>query len=166
MSIDLPPNAPRTSAEAFAYIGNLPDRVTIDDLKILALVEAIGKELYDDLASRTSDAAVAELLRANGREELVHAHRVSEAIEILTGTAFPIPPIGKNPIYTPLDPMPVTRESLIKLADAEFGGRDLYAGVAASFEAEAAKELFAKNGEEERGHGERLLRAADLLPAG
>ncbi|RYD84503.1 MAG: hypothetical protein EOP61_40030, partial [Sphingomonadales bacterium] len=47
-----PANMPTTTSEAFARIGALKDGgATIDDLKVLALVESIGKALYDDLAA-------------------------------------------------------------------------------------------------------------------
>jgi len=161
----LPRNAPKTTGEAFAYVGRLGKGATIDDLKILALTEAVGKELYDDLASRTELPEVRDILLGNGREELKHAHRVSEAIEILTGEPFPIPPIDENPVFTPLDPMPVTRASLTKLAEGEFGGKALYEGIASSFDDRRAVALLRLNREEEAGHGERLLEAVKLLPA-
>lgn len=163
MMIELPANAPRTSLEAFEYVGAMGANATVDDLKILALTEAIGLELYTNMAEGTDNLAVRELLLENGQEELRHAHRVSEAIEILTGEAFPIPSIDNNPIYTPLPVMPLTREALQKLADAEFAGETLYSGVASAFEDERAKALFLQNGKEEAEHGHRLARAAELL---
>jgi rubrerythrin len=163
MTIELPENAPKTSQEAFAYVGAMGPNVTIDDLKILALTEALGLELYAKLAQGTENMAVRDLLLENGREELLHAERVSQAIEILTGQPFPIPPIDENPIYTPLPVAPLTREALQKLADAEYAGENLYAGVASSFDDAQAKALFLQNGKEEAGHGRRLAQAAELL---
>lgn len=163
MTIQLPENAPRNTREAFAYIDKLKNGATIDDLKILALVEAIGLELYEDLATRTSNPEVQRLLRENGREEMVHAQRLSQAIELLTGTPFPIPPLADNPLYTPLDPMLVTPETLAGLAEAEFAGDDLYAGVARNFDNPAVLALFRQSGKEELEHGKRLQQAAALL---
>jgi len=163
LTIDLPANAPKTTQEAFEYVGSMGPNVTIDDLKILALTEALGMELYANLAAGTDNAAVQDLLLENGKEELLHARRVGKAIEILTGKRFPIPAIEDNPIYTPLPEMPLTREALQKLADAEFAGESLYAGVAASFDDEQAKALFLQNGKEESDHGHRLAKAAELL---
>lgn len=163
MALDLPANTPKTTQEAFEYVGSIGPNVTIDDLKILALTEALGMELYAGLASGTDNSAVRDLLLENGKEELLHARRVSEAIEILTGTPFPIPAIEDNPIYTPLPDMPLTREALQKLADAEFAGENMYDGIAASFDDERAKALFLQNGKEEGGHGQRLAQAAELL---
>ncbi len=162
MSITLGPNAPKTSIEAFAHINGLGAGTTVDDLKILALAEAIGKELYRCMAEGAPNEAVKELLLANGREELAHAHRVGKAIEILTGEPFPIPPIEENPVYTPLPMMPVTKQALERLAEGEFAGDQMYDRIAACFDNPEAIALFRLNGKEESEHGERLQRAAAL----
>ncbi len=157
---------PKTTGEAFARIGTFKDGgVTVDDLKVLALAEAIGKALYDDLASRAPNAEVKAALEQNGMEELKHGLRLSEAIEILTGEPFPIPPLEEIPFYTPLDPMPVTREALRSLAQGEFGGKELYNGVASSFTDPRALAIFKLNGDEEADHGHRILAIIDQLPA-
>lgn len=156
---------PTTTGEAFARIGAFKDGgVTIDDLKLLALAEAIGKALYDDMATRAPNAEVKALLERHGDEELRHGHRLSEAIEILTGEPFPIPPVEQIPFYTPLDPLPVTREALRGLAQGEFGGKELYNGVASSFTDPQAIALFNLNGDEEAEHGRAILAILDQLP--
>ena len=156
---------PKTTGEAFARIGAFKDGgVTIDDLKLLALAEAIGKALYDDLAARAPNAEVKALLERNGLEELKHGQRLSEAIEILTGEPFPIPPVEQIPFYTPLDPMPVTRASVRNLAEGEFSGRALYDGVVSSFTDPRAIAIFNLNGDEEADHGRRLMGILELLP--
>jgi rubrerythrin len=156
---------PKTTGEAFARIGAFKDGgVTIDDLKLLALVEAIGKALYDDLATRAPNAEVKALLEQHGREELRHGERLSEVIEHLTGEPFPIPPLDQIPFYTPLDPMPVTRESLNGLAQGEFSGKELYNGVASSFTDPKALAVFTLNGDEEAEHGRNILAIIDQLP--
>jgi rubrerythrin len=165
MSYQLPAGAPKTTGEAFAYIGRLKDGATVEDLPILALAEALGKALYDDLASRADHPEVKKLLLENGREELAHAHRVSKAFTVLTGEHFAIPPIEDNPLYTALDPMPITKAALTALAEGEFGGEALYAGIAASFDNPEALALFRLNGKEELDHGARLMKAVALLPA-
>jgi rubrerythrin len=156
---------PKTTGEAFARIGAFRNGgVTIDDLKLLALAEAIGKALYDDLATRAPNAEVRAVLERHGREELRHGHRLSEAIEILTGEPFPIPPVEEIPFYTPLAPMPVTRESMKGLAEGEFSGKELYNGVASSFTDPTAIAIFNLNGDEEAEHGRRILSILELLP--
>lgn len=164
MDLPLPANAPKTTGEAFAFIQEMRKGCTVDDLAILALGEGMGQALYDDLADRAGNPEVARLLRENGVEELRHAHRVSKVIELLTGRPFPIPPIEQNPIYTGLPPMPVTKENLLKLAEGEFAGEDLYDDIAANFDNAEAIALFKLNGKEELEHGARLAKAAALLP--
>lgn len=163
MNLDLPANAPKTTSEAFAWLGKLMNGATVDDLKILALVEAIGLRLYEEIAERAPHPEVKKLLLANGREELAHAHRVSKAIEILTGKPFPIPAIDQNPLYTGISPMPVTKAAFEGLIKAEFSGNNLYDGVASSFDNPEVVALFKQNGKEETGHAQRLQQAIEFL---
>jgi len=102
-------------------------------------------------------------LLANGREELAHAHRVSKAIEILTGKPFPIPAIDQNPIYTGITPMPITKAAFAGLVKAEISGGNLYDGVASSFDNPEVVALFKQNGQEEIGHGRRIQQAIEFL---
>lgn len=139
---------------------------TIDDLKVMVLVEAAGLQLYEDLAAVTENAEVAALLRRNGREEMAHAHRVSKAILAITGEEFLPPQPADNPyLGQVLHAMPVTAESLKQLAQGEFGGDQLYQNWAANIGNEAAADLFRQNGKEESDHGNRLYEAAALLAA-
>src|SRR4029077_19269951 len=130
MTWNLPENAPKSTGEAFAYLDKMRNGTTVDDLKILALAEVIGKVLYDELAERVDQPEIKELFRHNGREELAHAYRVGKAIEKLTGEPFPIPTLEEHPFYTPIDPMPLTREALQGLAEAERAGMEMYADIA------------------------------------
>lgn len=161
--MDLPANAPKTTGDAFAFIRKLVNGATVDDLKILALVEAVGEKLYEDIASRAEHPEVKKLLLANGREELAHAHRVSKAIEILSGKPFPIPEINDNPIFTGITPTPVNRAAFEGLVKAEFSGGDLYDGIAASFDNPEVIALLKQNGMEEIQHGQRIQKALELL---
>ncbi len=163
MPVDLPANAPKTTQEAFAYIGKLVNGATVDDLKILALVEAIGLKLYEEMASRAPHAEVKKLLLANGREELGHAHRVSKAIEILSGEPFPIPAIEDNPIFTGITPTPISRAAFEGLVRAENSGGGLYDGIAAGFDNAEVIALLKQNGREEVQHGQRLQQALQYL---
>ena len=163
MPIELPTNAPKTTNEAFAYIGKLAQGASVDDLKILALVEAVGLKLYEDIASRAGHPEVRKLLLANGREELAHAHRVSKAIEILSGKPFPIPAIEDNPMFTGISPMPITRAAFEGLVRGETSGGDLYDGIAASFDNAEVIALLKQNGKEEVQHGQRVQQALQYL---
>jgi rubrerythrin len=165
MTATLPVGAPQTLGAAFAHIGSVV-QPTVLDMKVMVLLEAAGQTLYDVTAQSTDNAEVQDLLRANGREEMAHAHRVSKAIHAMTGEEFLPPAAADNPYLA--GPLPGIAESaspedLEKLAQAEFGGDALYAGWAdATGNAEAAR-LFRLNGSEESRHGNRLLEAASIL---
>ena len=85
MSLDLPADAPKTTNEAFAFIGRMGGDAgtTVDDLKILALTEALGKELYARIAKSFDDPEALALFRLNGKEELAHGRRLMAAAELL-----------------------------------------------------------------------------------
>lgn len=163
MDMDLPANAPKTTREAFDYVGKLGRGATVDDLKILALVEAVGQKLYEEIASQAEHPEVKKLLMQNGREELGHAHRVSKAIEVLTGRSFPIPAIEDNPLFTGISPMPITKAAFGGLVKAEKSGGDLYDNIASGFDNAEVVALLKLNGREEVNHGERMQQAMQYL---
>ena len=163
MAVSLPADAPETLGAAFAHINSLT-APTVDELKIMVLLEAAGLELYRGLASGTDNAEVIALLDHNGREELAHAHRVAKAIEAISGEAFPPPPSIDNPyLVDALPAMPVTPDVLRGLAKGEFSGEQLYESWAANAGNAEAARLFRLNGKEEADHGNRLIEAAALL---
>lgn len=163
MLTQFPPGAPATLGEAFAHINALT-APTVDDLKIMVLLEAAGLELYRGMMPGTDNADVAALLEHNGREEMAHAHRVSKAIKAISGEDFAPPEAADNPyLAVPFPAMPVTAEGLRGLSQGEFSGEGLYERWAANCDNAEAARLFRLNGGEERDHGERLLKAAALL---
>lgn len=163
--VDLPAGAPATLGAAFAHIGQVT-APTVTDLKVMVLVEAAGQTLYESFAQATDNPAVRDLLLHNGREEMAHAHRVSKAIEAMTGESFLPPAAADNPYCAGSMPSaPMSPEGLRKTAEGEFGGDALYAGWASSLENEEAARLLRLNGAEETDHGNRLLEAALLLEA-
>jgi rubrerythrin len=163
MMVSIPAGSPQTLGEAFGHIYTI-EKPTIDDLKVMVLVEAAGLTLYEATAKGTDHQGVKDLLRYNGREEMAHAHRVSKAILAISGEDFPPPAAADNPYLTgPLPSTPLTPEGLAKTAEAEFGGDALYARWADAIGNEVAAALFRQNGKEESDHGNRLLQAAELL---
>jgi rubrerythrin len=161
----LPPGAPATLSEAFAYIGTVKTP-SMADLQVMVLVEAASKNLYEALADAVADEAAKTLLRTNGREELGHAHRVARAIGKLTGTDYPVPTPEENPyLAAPLPQYKVDKAMLASLAAVEFGGEDLYGAWATHLGNAEAGALLRENGREEIGHGKRLEQAAALLAA-
>lgn len=165
MTVTLPVGAPTHLSEAFAHINGVTSP-TLDDLKVMVLLEAAGLELYREVAASTDNAAVKALLDHNGREELAHAHRVSKAILAISGEEFLPPEPADNPyLATAFPAMSASVDALRGLAQGEFGGETLYASWAANTENQEASRLFLLNGKEEAEHGNRLLEAADLLSA-
>ena len=160
--IELSPKMPKTQSEAFAHIAAVK-APTIDDLKVMMLLEASAKGLYYDLADEAPNQAVADLLRKNGDEELKHAHRVRDAIEKLTGENVQVPSPEQNPYCEPPKPVTMTAEMLQGLAQTERDGETLYESWASSLNNEDAAALLRMNAKEERGHSERVQRAVERL---
>ena len=165
-TVALDPALPQTIREAFAHIGTV-SAPTIADFKVMVLVEAASETLYRRTAEGTDHAGVIELLHANGREEMLHARRVSDVIGLLGGGDFPAPAAPDNPYLAngsfPFSP--VTPDALRKLSVGEFDGEALYERWAATIDHPAAADLLRANGREEVDHGNRLLQAAALLEA-
>jgi rubrerythrin len=165
MTHSIPAGGPTTIGEAFNHI-NAVTSPTLDDLKLMVLLEAAGLEMYRGMASSTDNAEVAALLEHNGREEMAHAHRVAKAIKAISGEEFIPPQSADNPYLGGSIPsMPVTAEALRGLAVGELGGQELYERWAANCDNVEAARLFRLNGGEERDHGDRLIEAAALLAA-
>lgn len=162
--ITLPEGAPPTIREAFAHIGTVT-APSVLDLKVMVLVEAASQELYRSSAEGTDNAEVIELLHANAREEFLHGTRVASAIEAISGERFPAPEAAENP-YLAEGSFPIvelTPEALRNLAQLEFSGENLYDGWAATLSNPEAARLLRLNGKEETNHGNRLIRAAEIL---
>jgi rubrerythrin len=166
MALSLPAGAPATLNEAFGYIATI-NAPTLNDLKVVVLVESAGKTLYENIAKGVSDPRVKDLLHHNGREELVHAHRISKAILAISGEDY-LPPAPQDNPYLQGGPMPamdVNAALLTKLAASEFGGDAMYERWAAATDNAEAAALMRQNGKEESDHGNRLLEAAALMAA-
>ena len=159
----LPAGAPEGAGAAFAHI-NAVVSPTIDDLKLMVFLEASGLAAYEALAASAPNDAVRELLRANGREELAHAHRVAKVIKRLTGEDFPPPPAEANP-YVKASGRPLDRQLLESLVAAETKGADLYETWASHTADPEAAALLRQNGKEEILHGRRAEEAVALLTA-
>ncbi len=157
----LPASAPEKSGDAFAHI-NAVVSPTIDDLKMMVFLEASGLAGYYEIAESAPNDEIRQLLQANGREELAHAHRCSKVIKILSGEDFD-PPKDEDNRYVAPSGRTVDRELLDFLVMAETGGNMLYQTWADNIGNEAAAELLRQNGKEEIQHGDRARRAAELL---
>jgi rubrerythrin len=159
----LPASAPEKSGDAFAHI-NAVVSPTIDDLKLMVYLEASGLAAYYELAQTAPNAGIRDLLEANGREEMAHAHRVSKVIKLLSGEDFAPPAAEANPYVGPTG-RAVDRDLLEFLVVAETNGDALYRTWADNIGHAEAAELLRLNAKEEIRHGERARQAAALLPA-
>lgn len=81
----LPANAPANLYEAFTYIGTV-QKPSVDDLKLMILLEAAGKDMYDALAESAPDPESRQLLLESGRDEYLHAERLTEVVTLLTAS--------------------------------------------------------------------------------
>lgn len=160
----LPASAPKSVGEAFAHI-NAVTSPTIDDLKLMAYLEASGLEGYYGLAAGTENAEIKALLQANGREELAHAHRVAKVVTLLSGETF-VPAAADNPYFSTSSTVrPLERRVLEGLVAAETNGDALYETWAKAIGEGEAADLLRQNGREEIRHAERVSQALALLDA-
>ncbi len=157
-----PQNMPLDFATALEYIMGVT-APSVDDLKLMAYVEAGGEAFYQGVANGAPNAEIAELLNKNGREERAHAHRCKRVIEKLSGESFEVPVPAENPYYVVPEGMTVDAEMLNGLIEAEIGGDALYQGWAATMDDSECADLLAQNGKEEIHHSERCREALGLL---
>jgi rubrerythrin len=159
----LPAGAPQTAGEAFAHI-NAVTAPTIDDLKLMVFLEASGLTAYYEIAETATDPEIRQLLEANGREEMAHAHRVAKVIKLLSGEDFE-PPAAEDNRYAVPSGRKVDRDLLDFLVTAENNGCALYETWADHIGHPEAAALLRQNGKEEIRHGERARQASALLAA-
>jgi len=162
--IELSENMPKNAGEAGNYIFTV-SQPTLDDLKVMVMLEAAGQGFYAALAEAAPNVEVRALLEKSGREEMGHAHRVARVIRHVFGEEFAVPAPEENPYYMKPAGLAVTPELLDSITQGENAGEALYAGWADYLgDAEAARQLR-QNGAEERGHGERAQLAKTMLRA-
>ena len=162
--IELSATMPKNATEASTYIFTVT-KPTLDDFKVLVLLEAAGQGFYRALADAAPSDAIKSLLGKSGAEELGHAHRVSRVIRLLFGEEFAPPEPADNPYYMMPQGLVLSKEMLDGITQGEIGGEALYEGWASSIGNEEAARLLRQNGKEERGHGDRAQEAKRLLDA-
>ena len=162
MASNLPETIPADFMAALAHLG-AKDKLSVDDMKLMVLLETAGDPLYQKLASLAPDGEATELLLKNGREETAHAHRLKRAIEISTGEAYELPSLDENPYAEPPPFVELTPELLGGFVAGEKNGDAGYQKWADNEANPEIAELFRLNGREETRHGERVARVAELL---
>ena len=161
--IELSDGMPKNASEAGAYIFTVT-QPTLDDLKVMVMLEASGQGFYAALAEAAPNEEIRALLAKNGQEEMGHAHRVARVIKQLFGEDFAVPGPDENPYYMKPAGLVVSKEMLDGITQGEIGGEALYEGWATFLGDEEAARQLRQNGKEERGHGERAQQAKALLP--
>lgn len=160
----LPDTLPPDFFAAITHLESL-ERLDLDSLKLMVLLETAGEPLYESLAALAPDEETRALMRANGREEVAHATRLAKAIEILSGEPFEIPPLSENPYAEPPPFGALTPDLLQQVQEGERQGDRSYRRYAKAEPNEEVAALLRQNGEEEARHAKRVARVAELLSA-
>lgn len=158
----LPKEMPPDMLSAIAAL-NETERLGVEEMKLLILVELAGEPLYATLAAALPNEEAAELLRRNGREETAHAHRLKKAIEIVTGGPFELPPMSENPYAAIPDLGQPGLDLLEGIRQGELSGDASYQRYASIESNPEVAELLRQNGREEARHSERVARAIEIL---
>lgn len=158
----IPSGYPGDQIEAFALLATR-DKLSVDDMKILALLEAAGESFYFAAAAAVDKDEAKDLLSRNGQEERGHAHRLLKAIELLGGT-FSLPADADNPYVQPMDLEGIINTDLLSIIEKTEQEGDLQYQVWADAESNAqVAKILRQNGIEETRHGERVAQVAALL---
>ncbi len=157
---------PGYPADFFGAIEILKTRkkLSIDDVKALALVETAGEVFYLNVAKGLSNPTARALLTKSGNEERGHAHRLLKAIKLLGDDDFVLPANDQNPfVASVVGEFPVNVEFLAMLEMGEKDGDLMYQRWAdAESNPEVAK-IYRQNGSEETLHSERATQVKQLL---
>ncbi|HTJ64931.1 MAG TPA: ferritin family protein [Alphaproteobacteria bacterium] len=160
--VELTENMPKDATAAGAYIFTVT-KPTLDDLKVMVMLEAAGQGFYASLCDAAPNDAVRALLAKNGQEEMGHAHRVARVIKQVFGEDFAIPAPDENPYFMKIPGLACDAEMLNGITQGEIAGEALYDSWATALGDEEAARQLRQNGKEERGHGDRAQQAIALL---
>ncbi len=158
----LPAHLPQSVDGAAALINGVTTP-TSDDLKVMVCLEAAGQGFYAAFAEAAPNDEVRAVMMKNGQEELGHAHRVARTLKLVYDEDFPVPEPSDNPYWAKPEGITLSAEMLHGIAATELAGDMLYETWASNLDHEEAGRLFRLNGREEKGHGERMQKAAALL---
>ncbi len=163
--VTLPNGFPSDLLGAFKVLKTRP-KLAVEELRVLAMIEAAGEEFYLRIAKGVRDREAKELLTQNGREERGHAHRLIKAIAAESGETFVLPEPEDNPFIASMPAeYPATAEFLKMLETGEQDGDRQYQAWADGASNPAVAKILRQNGREESRHGERDARAVRLIAA-
>ncbi len=161
----LPPDYPSDISGAFGILKTRKS-LSLDDMRVLAVIEAAGEEFYLRIARGVRNPQAAALLIQNGREERGHAHRLLKAIVAAGGEPFELPPASENPFIAGLPAeFPATPEFIASLEKGEKDGDRIYQTWADAAANDEVAQVLRQNGREETRHGERDAQVIRLLAA-
>lgn len=158
----IPSGYPNDQIDAFSLLATRA-KLSVDDMKILALLEAAGESFYLAAAAAVDNEEAKDLLTRNGQEERGHAHRLLKAIA-LSGAQFELPADADNPYIQPMDLDGVINADLLNIIEQSEKDGDLQYQVWADAESsDAVAKILRQNGAEETRHGERVAQVVALL---
>ena len=161
----LPERMPASYGEALARLARA-ERLDVDDMKLMVLLETAGEPLYAKLAAGVGPAEAKALLLQNGREETAHAHRLKRAIEKRTGAPYALPSLAENPYGEP-PPLPAVDVALLAGVQAgEVAGDLMYQRYAEHESDPEIAEWLRQNGREELRHRDRVGQVIEILKRG
>ena len=158
----LPNDVPADFGAALARLSRV-ERLDVDDMKLMILLETAGEPLYAKLAAGVEPAEAKALLLQNGREETAHAHRLKRAIEKRTGAPYALPTLAENP-YSEPPPFPSVNAALLAgVQEGETAGDLMYQRYADHETDPEIAEWLRQNGREELRHLERVGQVIEIL---
>lgn len=159
----LPAGYPTEAFAAFDFL-KTRQRLSVEDLQVLAMIECYGEEFYQILARGVTDEDARALLRRNAAEERGHAHRCLKAITLLGGAPFELPANEENP-FMALAPaeLPLNAELIGLLEKGEIDGDLAYQHWADAEPLAEVATLYRLNGKEEIRHCERVGQVKERL---
>ena len=161
----LPEGYPTEAFAAFDFLKTRP-RLSVEDLKVLAMIECYGETFYEILAQGVQDDEARALLLRNAAEERGHAHRCLKAISLLGGE-LDLPAKADNP-FMALAPaeIPMNAELIGLLEKGEVDGDlDFEADAGFEFEPDATFEFAVDSEVEVDADAEVAPGVEDARPA-
>ena len=158
----VPQGYPLDQVEAFSLLSTR-NKLSLDDMKVLALLEAAGESFYFAAAAALDNQEASALLMRNGQEERGHAQRIIKALSLL-GEQYQLPADSDNPYVQPMDLKGIINADLLAIIEQTEQDGDLQYQKWASAESnvEVAK-ILRQNGIEETRHGERVAQVMSLI---